>query len=449
MTASRQRRTHSTWIALSLLIGALIAAGVLGMAGVRTLYDSRAGREADDAIDALATQRLPFTPTALVGTLDDTGRLTSLVVMALEPDGTGGSIVQMAASADANSGNEEVVMPLNLVLTTQGPEAFSAQAEALAGVAFDVVELVDQQRFTQLITPLGDVPVTMPTALYDASSGDRWAAEPLVLAGADVARVVTATDPSIADYLFEPARAAIWRGVADRVGAGIGSAEPVASDADLPRPPDLDQFVARLFAGPVQFRALGVRPLADDRVAEQLPVDMVGAFGATAVAAVSVHDRAEMLMVMGAVAPGRVGAPLDAPSFRVASGFTPADLEPLGLRNSDVLNQAIDRLLFAQVNVVSVAQLPGSPVPEHSTFVVSDPSAVDGVRESYQGTFGADIEVRAAEVLIDGVDVELILGRDFLANVADPAAADVESSAEDASTETSEPSESGNETGDG
>jgi hypothetical protein len=180
-----------------------------------------------------------------------------------------------------------------------------------------------------------------------------------------------------------------------------------------------------------------VRPVDTERVAEQLPVELADAFGAEAADAVAVHDRAEMLMVMGAVAPGRVGAPLDAPSFRVTSGFADADLQALGLRNSDVLNQAIDRLLFAQVNVVSVAQLPGSTVPEHSTFVVADASTIDGVRQQYEGIFGTDIDVRAAEVLIDGVDIELVLGRDFLATMPDPAAANV-GSQDDASTETSE-----------
>ena len=76
--------------------------------------------------------------------------------------------------------------------------------------------------------------------------------------------------------------------------------------------------------------------------------------------------------------------------------------------------------------MVSVASCPASTVPEHSTFVVADAATVDGVREQYEGIFGADIDVRAAEVLIDGVDIELILGRDFLATMLDPAAADVQ-----------------------
>ena len=71
------------------------------------------------------------------------------------------------------------------------------------------------------------------------------------------------------------------------------------------------------------------------------------------------HDRAETLIVMGAVAPARVGAPLESPSFRVVMGFTDAELEAAGVTGSDVLQQAVNRLLFSKVNVVSVAAAPG------------------------------------------------------------------------------------------
>jgi hypothetical protein len=445
MTASRARRTRATWIALSVTLVALIVAGVLAVAGVRTLRDSRAGREVVNELAGLPVQRLPFTPTALVGSVDDAGRLTTVVVMAVEPDGTGGSIVEIAASADTNSGNEDSLEPLGGVLATQGAEGFAAAAETLAGIAFDVVELVDPQRFTQLMTPLGDIQVELPTVLYD-DSGEQWPAGSQRLTGSQAARALTASNPAVADHLFEPARAAVWQGVAARVGAGIGSAEPVADDQDLPRPATLDEFTARLFADEVRFRQLGIRPVDAERVTAQLSPEMAGAAGAAA--SVVVHDRAEMLMVMGAVAPGRVGAPLAAPTFRVTSGFDDAELAALGYRNSDVLNQAIDRLLFAQVNVVSVAalpaaQLPGGAVPERSTFVVADPDVIDGVREQYEGIFGSDIEVRAADVLIDGVNIELILGRDFLTTVQARGGANVESSGADAAAPATSAAESG------
>mgnify|MGYP002132480666 CR=1 FL=1 len=44
--------------------------------------------------------------------------------------------------------------------------AIGSGSEALTGVAFDVVELVDEQRFAQIVSPLGDLPVNLPIALY-------------------------------------------------------------------------------------------------------------------------------------------------------------------------------------------------------------------------------------------------------------------------------------------
>jgi hypothetical protein len=434
VTAIPGRRRRSTWIGLAAAIAALAAVLALTSVGVQTLADSRAGHLADGHVEERPVQRLPFTPTALVGTIDDAGRLTSIVVMALEPNGVGGSIVELAASADTNSGNTGQLAPFNAVLAVRGPDALRSSVEALTGVSFDVVELIDQARFAQIVGPLGDLPTTLPIALYDASSGEQWPAGDDVLAGATAARVVTAVDPAIDDWLFEPGRAAIWRAVAERVGAGIGTAAPVASDADLPRPQDLDDFLLRLFASRVQFRALSVIPIAPDRVEEQLPLDLGVAFGVPAKDSVAVHDRAELLMVMGAVAPGRVGAPLEAPSFRVVMGLTDDDLEPLGVRGSDVLKQAITRLLFARVNVVSVAELPGSPVPEHSTFSVADESTIDAVQELYSGVFGDSIEVRRADALLEGVDITLVLGLDFLDVISDDLESQLAGSADDSSS---------------
>jgi hypothetical protein len=438
MSAIRSRRRRGTWMALGAAVLALIAAAALSVVGVATLADSRAGQLASEGVD-LPVQRLPYTPTALVGTIDEDRRLTTVAVLAIEPDGTGGSIVEIAASADANSGNSGVLEPLNAALAVKGKEAFALDAEVLTGVSFDLSELVDQERFAQLVAPLGDLPVDMPINLYDRSSGEQWPVGETAMPGSVAARAVTAVDPQIDDWMFEPGRAAIWQAVAKRVGAGIGSAAPVASDADLPRPPDLDAFLERLFAGPVQYRALTIKPLDDDRVAEELPMDLGVAFGAGSKDAVVVHDRAETLIVMGAVAPARVGAPLEAPSFRVSMGFTDADLQAAGVSSTDVLQQAVNRLLFSKVNVVSVADIPGSTVPDHSTFSVVDASTIDGVRQEYQKGFGTDIVVQAAQTRIDGIDIELTLGRDFLQEVSAGVTADVTGSTADDGTEPTTP----------
>ena len=95
--------------------------------------------------------------------------------------------------------------------------------------------------------------------------------------------------------------------------------------------------------------------------------------------------------------------------------------------------------MFSKVNVVSVADIPGSTVPDHSTFSVVDASTIDGVRQEYEKGFGTDIVVQPAQTRIDGIDIELTLGRDFLQEVSASTAADVTGSTEDDGTEPTTP----------
>src|SRR4051812_34958155 len=233
MSAIRSRRRRGMWMALGATALALVAAIALSIVGIATLADSKAGQLADGAAD-LPTQRLPYTPTALVGTIDEDGRLTTVAVLAIEPDGTGGSIVEIAASADANSGNSDVLQPLNAVLQVEGAEAFALDAELLTGITFDVQQLVDRDQFAQMIAPLGDLPVDMPINLYDKSSGEQWPLGQTVMPGAVAARAVTAGDPRIDDWVFQPGRAALWAGGGKSVGARLRSGAAGARPAPPP-----------------------------------------------------------------------------------------------------------------------------------------------------------------------------------------------------------------------
>jgi hypothetical protein len=398
-------------VALVAAVLGFAAAAVLGVSGARSLADSKAGRQADGQARALPTQRLPFTATALVGVVDEDGRLTTVAAWVLDPTGVGGSIVAVAASADSASGTFDTLAPLAATLQVSGSEEFLTAAERLTGLSFDVVEVVDQQRFAQLIGPLGDLPAAFPVPFVDASSEERWNAGETSLSSAAAARAITATDPEVADWYFESGRDAVWQAIADRVGAGIGTLTPIASDENVPIPRTLDEFADRLFAASVSFRAIGFQPIDPARVEQQLLGPYVGALGPVDV--VVTHDRAEMAIVFGAVAPGRLGAPYDAPVFRVVSHYSSDDLSGLGFNAADVLKRAIDRLFFAQVNVVSVADIPDSDVPELTRIVVADPAVTDAVRETYAPLFG-NIEIVPADVRIDGIDIEVTLGRSFL-----------------------------------
>jgi hypothetical protein len=210
--------------------------------------------------------------------------------------------------------------------------------------------------------------------------------------------VLTSRVTGSPDSLLEPLRLSMWTAVAERVGAGIGSALPVGPDVSVPTPPDLDGFLERLYAGPVAARGvLFSSPAAD---ANPRGVDVV------------VPDRAELLLVFGQIAPARVAAPNPSLTFRIETSFTAEDLESIGANSADVAYGAIKRLLFVQANVVSVVTR-SEEVPEITQAFVADRSRISVVEENYPLVFG-ELEVHAATERIAGVDVVVVLGRSYL-----------------------------------
>lgn len=417
MTAIRRRRTRATVTGLVVAVFALAIVVALSVVGLETLADSTAGERAREEDQPVVAQRLPFTSTALIGVADEDGRLTTLAVSVIESDGTGGSIVQIPVAADPSSGNADTLAPIDAILEVAGPIAFRESVERLTGLSFDVIEIADQQRFAQLLTPLGDMDVVLPGAVRDASSDETWEAGPQILSAPGLARLVTATDPQAPRWGHEPARSAAWRAVAERVGAGIGSASPVALDTDLPVPGSADEFFDRLFAGPVQLRVLQFSPLDDDEVADRIGPPYGGAFGPDVADTVVLLDRAEMLMVFGGIAPARLGAPLDAPTFRVVNGLDDTDTDALGRTSTELTQTVVNVLMFTKVNVVSVVDHADVEVPAVTQVRVSNPVLLDGLEEVYEPHLG-ELEVGLAEVAIDGIDAEIVLGRSFVDRVS-------------------------------
>lgn len=415
MTAIAGRRTKVTLAGFAGGVVALGAVAGLGYAGVDTLADSRAGRRVTPEESGLPVRELPYTHTALVGAADEDGWLTSVVVMVLEPDGTGGSIVSLSPSADEASGNASSLTPLNAVYAADGPQEFLSAAEGLTGLSFDVAEVVDAERFTELVTPLGELVVDLPTALRDASTEEEYAAGVVRMSPAEAAAALISRDPELDDWLLDPARAAVWEAVADAVDGGIGVGSLSAEVAAV-RPASLDEFVSRLFAGPVDHRAFASTEIGATRVAEQLDDLYRDAFAAHDDTSVSVvaHGRAELMMVFGSIAPRRLGAPFEGYTVRVVSRFPGDQLEPLGVNNADVALEAINRLLFAKVNVVSFGQT--DTPPEVTVIEVADPGNVPNVEATFGTLFGAS-EVRAAEQLIEGIDLQITLGTAYLETV--------------------------------
>lgn len=408
MTASALRRRRNTLVALVATIVSVVFAFGLTAVGAATLRDSRAGRHA--TADLLPELSLPVTPTALVGVVDETDVVTSVVALVVAPNGVGGSIVVLPASGDSSLGLGDDRFPLAETYTVRGPEAFALDAEALAGISFDVIEVVDAARLADIVAPLGGLTVDLPADVVDDDSEQPlFEAGPVTLSSDAAARVLTARVAGSPDSLLDPLRLAVWTAVAERVGAGIGSALPVGPDVSVPTPSDLDAFLNRLYAGPVAARGVLYEPPAAD--ANPRGVDVV------------VPDRAELLLVFGQIAPARVAAPNPSLTFRIETSFATDDLEPIGANNADVAYDAIRRLLYVQANVVSVVTRSGE-VPEITQAFVADRSRVDVVDESYPLVFG-ELEVQPATERIAGVDVVVVLGRSYLEKYGAEPASDI------------------------
>jgi hypothetical protein len=397
VTASAARRRRRTAIAAVLAgVASLLVIGITAV-GATSLANSRAGRDATQG--RLDQIRVPATPTALVAVVDPSGRLTSMAVLVLDPSGVGGSIVSIPATADSTLNLGDDRFPLAETLEVQGVEAFVLDAEGMTAISFDVVEVVTAERLAELVARLGTVDVDLPVdVIDDAEPAPVVAAGPAVLTPDQVAAALTASTELEPRHVREPSRAAIWEAVADRVGAGTGSASPVP-DVDVPTPRSLDEFVDLLFSGRVGFRALSysVPP------AERNPRDVD----------VVVMDRAEVLLVFSQIAPGRVAAPNESLTFRIEASFSESDLAGLGLNNADAVRDVINRLLFVQANVVSVSTDPEGSAPDVSLALVADPSLLDQVEEGWSLLLG-DVEVEAADFQIPGVDAVIVLGRTYL-----------------------------------
>jgi hypothetical protein len=102
VTAIAVRRTRRTVIGAAMALGLFVLASAMFVVGVVTLSNSQEGEAV--GVDARPRVQLPVTPNAALALTDEAGRLASLVVMTLLPEGQGGSIVTVPVNADVTAG---------------------------------------------------------------------------------------------------------------------------------------------------------------------------------------------------------------------------------------------------------------------------------------------------------------------------------------------------------
>jgi hypothetical protein len=408
--SSKQRRNHTLFAALSGVI-VLIAAPLLGYLGWNVLQDSKAGTAAK-ALDEVA---FPSTPTALLAIVDDQQVITSLAVMVLAPEsGKGGTLVAVPTSASTAQSSDGDQVPVADSLINAGEEGVVSDIESLMRVTLNQHAIVDDQDLAALLAPVPPMSVSLPndviTASDDGSTQTLFVAGTSDLSADDAASVLLARDPSQAESRRLPNVRAVWNGLATAVGAGIA---PEA--AQSPTPTDFADFMKHFFAGPIQvFNDLNAVPITGKSNPDKRDVGRL--------------DVATVVLLMAGLAPSAMIAPLPTINFRIENGVTQQDIDAAGLENLtpvDVTKDLVSRLLFLQGNVISVS--PEVFTPEDKT--VPDTTmiySIGGIESTELNVFTkalGDVKFVDPTFKFPLVQVVIVVGRSYLADMAEKAAA--------------------------
>ena len=293
MTASAGRRHRSTLIATVVAVAATLAAVGLAVAGGLAIYNSTEGAE---GASRPPERVFPETPTALLAAVDGTGRLASMAVLVGSPSGAGGSIITVPVNADATSGEGAERLPVDETFQLEGVDSLESEVEVAVNVGLDVTEVVTAERLAAMLAAVGPIEVDLPAPVTGADGAVIADQGVQTLDPGQAAAVLTARDPARPAGDQYPATSAVWAAVA----AAAGQAPPPAAGAD-----PLDAQLGALLAGPASHRPLSFTVAAPD--ANPRGVDVV------------LLDRAELALVFGQIAPGRMSAPNPALTFRVES----------------------------------------------------------------------------------------------------------------------------------
>ena len=391
--AARRREITRRGGALAAVLG--VVAVVFTLVGVSTLAGSTIGTTVDAG--GPPVRELPFTATALWG-VSNGGDLTAAALLVGGPDGTGGTVVVVEPHADVGGGGGAPLRTLRDAFADGGVAQLAGEAEAMLGVALDVVEVMSVDDVADALLP-GTVDADAVAAL-GASTG-------VVAADLDVATQRVGAWQAVASSLQqrEPST------VSDRTGRGTADD---ANGDDASTPVDTASRAPSSLADMLEWMS------GDAVTVFELPVvrDESSLAGGT----VAHHDAVLTLLTVSQLAPARVATPLESATVRVVVPFDDGDTASAGRTVSRVAADTIAALRYVGVNVVSVVS-GASAIDE-----VGEPSTATQVwlpdsdrHESAASAFGelfGDVEAIEGEYRVPGVDVVIVLGESYLVKLA-------------------------------
>ena len=324
--------------------------------------------------------------------------------MTLLPDGQGGSIVTVPVNADASAGFGLQRRPVDESFDGADVEGLIASVEAMLSVTVQRGAVVDAAGLEAMLPQVDPLQLVLPSDVVDTEGGGGMisTAGPQTFTLREMISILAAIDDDAGTDTSHASDVAVWESLAQTAPVTV-SPDPVPLD-DLDRPiaPDtVDELVARLWQGEVSVRDLLVVPV--DEAENPTKTDVV------------LIDRRDSTLVFAQVSPGLVSTPNTGLKARIVANFTEEELataDGLYDSTSDLAVELIGRLVFLSGNVISVDTAP-TGVPAVTIIEVADERQMQETIDAADALLG-EAEVRVADRVIEGVDVQVILGLSYL-----------------------------------
>jgi len=389
MNALAARRRRVTWTAFVVGMASFVAIPVGSVVAWRAVRDSRAAEE----VVSLPLRTIPSTPTAIFATVDERNVLSALSVLALGPDGAGGTVMLMPLNIVVPGQAVGGLKTISQVFSEEGEEGLKLAIENITNSQIDLVSVNDVDDTGDLLARVGTIIADFVTDITDselnivtviAEAGENR------FAPIQAAAVLASLDTRQVDSQRTPQIRAIWDGIQKAVASGRLGAEPVGviPDVGAQVPADMMTFMSGLFAGPIniwQIDAIAINSLRKNP--ESLDVYE--------------YDPGEVISVMASMAPSAMVAVF--PTLNVSLSSPYPDVE--------VTRSATERLLYMAANVMLVRQV-GDVPPPVTTIRYFDET--DRALSENLSLMLGEIEFEKATEGIEGVDIQVILGESFL-----------------------------------
>ena len=388
--ARRRRRMIAAMVTSGLLVIALPGGLFLG---TNSLLHASGG----NSIDSRGTVDIPSSVVEMLAVINSRNEVASLALLAVTPEGKGGTIVSIPVGSMADVAKTEQPRRIADSYAAGGLMALETDVENLMNITVDFSDDVTATEFAALLTNVGTQPVVLQQPVTDTGadgaavvvleSGSSTATPDLLAAGLASSQTGTPESARL------PQVKALWNSIAR---AGVATPSAVAdgptssiSPLDTGAFTSTAAFVNALLKGEIdvwQFSST----LFTDAVRNPNQLDLYGL------------DGGEVLMVMASVVP----------SALTVTTSNVAVMVDIPFASAVVAKEVVTRLAFLGANVVLIRQSPDLAT-ERTTVYYND-SIAKTEAEDYSTLLGP-LEFTESKDVISGVNLRIVLGNDFVA----------------------------------